>query len=68
MVVNITMGMLSSLVGCLQIFMTYRYFKIIKTKGDETTSPFIMVTLWSSLIFGITILLMGIALAFGQFG
>ncbi|QDJ26990.1 hypothetical protein BHS00_05425 [Lactococcus carnosus] len=40
---------------------SYKLFLQVKNRGNETTPPFIMLALWSSLVFYITLL--GVAIA-----
>lgn len=55
-------GMVFLVLGIWQLWMTKRSFSNLRNKGNAGTSPFIMVSLWSSFVMAI--LFLGIAYQF----
>jgi hypothetical protein len=64
---NYFIGVIFLLVGIWQLAMTWRTFARLKTKGDKSTSPFIMLGLWTSFSFSIIFLAVALGCFFGQF-
>ncbi|MGL9727577.1 hypothetical protein [Enterococcus sp. DIV0756] len=46
-------GVIFVLLGVWQFVMTKRSFSNLKKNGNKNTSPFVMFSLWSSLVIGI---------------
>lgn len=61
-------GIVFLLLGVWQLWMTKRAFTNLKTKGTKEASPFVMFSLWSSLVMAVIFL--GLAYSFftGNFG
>ena len=58
-------GILFLLLGLWQLVMFKRAFSHLKHQGDKTTSPFIMLSLWSGLLFAIVFLGISFSCFFG---
>ncbi|MGE7925835.1 hypothetical protein ACQKND_21980 [Viridibacillus arvi] len=56
-------GFIFLLIGIWQLIITQRTFTGLKKDGDKSTSPFIMLGLWNSLVFAIIF----IAVSLGSF-
>lgn len=63
MVEQITGVILLVLAG-YQLYSTYKIFDHTKTKGDKNTSPFLPFSLWSSIIFSLALISIGISFMF----
>lgn len=50
-----------------QFIMFRRAFTNLKEKGNQNTSPFIMLSLWSGLVFAILFLIVAINCFFADF-
>lgn len=61
-------GMVFLALGIWQLWMTKRSFSNLKNKGNEGTSPFVMVSLWSSLVMAIIFLGIAYNAIVGNFG
>ncbi|WP_159721237.1 hypothetical protein [Enterococcus sp. CSURQ0835] len=55
------------LISLWQFMMTRRAFIQLRQKGDQTTSPFIMLSLWSSLVFTIIFFGIGLSILFANY-
>ncbi|MBS5819760.1 hypothetical protein [Enterococcus gilvus] len=60
-------GIVFLLLGIWQLWMTVRTFKNIKKEGNENTSPFIMLSLWGSIVMVVIFLSLAINLLSGAF-
>lgn len=60
-------GIFCILLGIYQCYRTVKLFNFEKEKGNENTSPFLMMSLFSSGVFGVALLGIGIAIAFNLF-
>ena len=49
-----------------QFFVTYRQFRLLKTKGNKETSAFSPLGLWFSALFGLLMLLLAIHILTGS--
>lgn len=47
------LGFVFLLISIWQLVITWRTFVKIKNEGDKSTSPFIMLGLWNSLLFAV---------------
>ncbi|MGL9816178.1 hypothetical protein IGK51_002786 [Enterococcus sp. DIV0098] len=46
-------GVAFLILGVWQLWMTKRSFTSLKKSGNQNTSPFVMFSLWSSLVCGV---------------
>lgn len=53
------------IIGLGELYYARQYFKLIKHQGNQNTSAFSLMGLWSSIVFGIVLLIIGIPLALG---
>ncbi|MBS7577107.1 MULTISPECIES: hypothetical protein [unclassified Enterococcus] len=56
------LGILLLALGSWQCYSTNKYFKLLKTEGNENTSPFSMLALFSGYVFGIAFIIAGIVI------
>ncbi|MQS76424.1 hypothetical protein [Companilactobacillus halodurans] len=49
------------IVGAWQLFVTVGYLKELKKNGNKKTSPFALMAFWSSLVIGVTLVILGIS-------
>lgn len=62
--VGISIGVVLMVLGALQLFLTYRYYKNIqKIKNHVLTAPFAM---WSSIVFGLGLIIVPIMVFAGH--
>ncbi|BDR58716.1 hypothetical protein [Xylocopilactobacillus apicola] len=57
------LGILVICLGAYEIKSTIKYFHGIKDDGNESTSPFALITIYFSLFFGGVLLVSGMGLA-----
>ncbi|MDO4680995.1 MAG: hypothetical protein Q4A55_07100 [Aerococcus sp.] len=55
------------LLACYQFYAVRRNYVYVKEHGNKSTSPFIMMSLWSGLLFGIALLIVSIPLIFRMY-
>lgn len=60
-------GSIFLLISIWQFSVTWKTLTQIKKTGNKSTSPFIMVSLWSSLAFAIIFFAIAIRFVFGEF-
>ena len=61
-------GLVFLALGIWQLWITKRSFSNLRTKGNEATSPFVMFSLWSSLVMAIIFLVIAYNVIVGNFG
>ena len=61
------LGIAFLILGIWQLWMTKRSFTSLKKTSDEKTSPFIMISLGSSLVMAVIFLAIAINLVTGNF-
>lgn len=61
-------GLVFLALGIWQLWITKRSFSNLRNKGNETTSPFVMFSLWSSLVMAIIFLVIAYNAIVGNFG
>ncbi|WP_338231265.1 hypothetical protein [Companilactobacillus muriivasis] len=59
--IDIIAAILFFIVGIWQIFITIVYFKNLKKNANKSTSPFAPVAMWSSLVVGVTLTVLGLS-------
>lgn len=64
---KLAVSLLLFAIAIWQFYATYQAFHTLKTKGNASTSSFAMLSLWSSLVFGVLMLTFGFILLFGGF-
>ena len=62
--ISIIAGIVCLALSIYQIFSTRNLFNFVKMKGNERTSSFFLLGLWSSIVFSGAIFLIGLYLIF----
>lgn len=60
-------GIVFLVLSIWQFIMCKQAFKNLKEKGNKSTSPFIMLSLWSGLLLAIIFLGIALSCIFGKF-
>lgn len=58
-------GIVAIIIGLGEFYFASQYFKTMKQHGNQNTSTFSLMALWTSVAFGIILIILGIPLAFG---
>lgn len=56
-------GIIAIIIGIFELYFASQYFKNIKEHGNQGTSSFSIMAFWSSVGFGIILIIIGIPLA-----
>lgn len=64
---DIWLGILFLALAVWQFAVTWRHFHFLKAKGNQNTSPFAMVSLWFSFVFGVLMVSMAVMTFGGVF-
>ncbi|MCT3053640.1 MULTISPECIES: hypothetical protein [Lactobacillaceae] len=59
--IDIIAAILFLVIGIWQIFVTIVYFRNLKKHANKDTSPFAPVAMWSSLVVGVTLTVLGLS-------
>jgi len=59
--IDIIAAILFLIIGIWQIFITFVYFKDLKKNANKSTSPFAPLAMWSSLVIGVILTVLGIS-------
>jgi len=59
--IDIIAAILFLIIGIWQIGITFVYFKNLKKNANKNTSPFTLLAMWSSLVIGVTLAILGIS-------
>jgi len=62
--IDIIAAILFFIVGIWQIFITIVYFKNLKKNANKNTSSFVLAAMWSSLVVGVILTVLGISAFF----
>jgi len=62
--INIIAAILFLIIGVWQIYITIVYFKNLKKSANKDTSPFVLAAMWSSLVVGVILTVLGISAFF----
>lgn len=54
-------GSIGILIGIIELYFSKQAFQHLKERGNRETPPFMLYGLWSSVVFGIMIILIGLA-------
>jgi len=57
--IDIIAAILFLVIGIWQIFITTVYFKSLKKNANKSTSQFAPLAMWSSLVIGVTLTVLG---------
>ncbi|WP_297077947.1 hypothetical protein [uncultured Enterococcus sp.] len=63
-IVSIIVGIICIGLGIYQAYATQRLFHYVKTKGGQETSPFFLMTMWSTVLITIGLIIAGLYLIF----
>ncbi len=61
---EIIIGLICVILGGYQAYRTYKSFNFAKEHGNQNTSPFLPLALWSGIIFSFALIVMGISFVF----
>lgn len=64
---NILFAVVMVALGVWQLYYTKKQLRFLQTEGDENTSPFSMMSLWSSLVFSVFLIVTAGIIAFMRF-
>jgi len=62
--INIIAAILFLIIGVWQIYITIVYFKNLKKNANKNTSSFVLAAMWSSLVVGVILTVLGISAFF----
>lgn len=60
-------GIVSILLGSVQLFAARSAYRGVRVAGNAATSPFMLLSLWFGLLFGVGLLGFGVAALVGVF-
>ncbi|AYE37355.1 hypothetical protein D1B17_01240 [Companilactobacillus zhachilii] len=59
--IDIIAAILFLVIGIWQIFITIVYVKNLKKNANKSTSPFAPIAMWSSIVVGVALTVLGIS-------